>query len=102
MISLPPNCTSVHQPIDQGIIKAVKKRYNYKLLSSILENITNREQRHQASTKMLPGTAGLNEGGEAHVIHVILHNVWNDMEASIIVHFYAKSATLTITIDADI
>ncbi len=51
---------------------------------------------------MLPGTAGLNEGGEAHLIHVILHNVWNDMEASIIVHCWAKSAILTITIDADI
>jgi hypothetical protein len=53
---------------------------------------------------MLPGTVGLNEGREAHLLDVmkILHNVWNDTEASTIAFCWAKSAILTHTIDGDI
>ena len=33
---LPPNVTSVCQPMDQGILEALKKRYRRKLLSSLV------------------------------------------------------------------
>uniref|UniRef100_A0A2S2Q5U0 Tigger transposable element-derived protein 6 n=1 Tax=Sipha flava TaxID=143950 RepID=A0A2S2Q5U0_9HEMI len=32
----PPNCTAVHQPLDQGIIRAVKSRYRIFLLRQIV------------------------------------------------------------------
>ena len=44
LISLPPNCTAVHQPMDQGIIHALKRKYRYKLLSKIMENIEHRDE----------------------------------------------------------
>ena len=90
--------------MDQGIIQAVKKINHYKLLSSILENAENREQFCQAPQKMLAGTAGLNEGREAHLLDAmkILHHVWNDMEVSTIARCWAKSAILAPTMNADI
>lgn len=36
---LPPNVTSLIQPMDQGVIECLKRRYRRKLLSSILEKI---------------------------------------------------------------
>ena len=82
MIMLPPNCTAIHQPMDQGISTAINRSYHYKLLCKVLENIDNHAQLHQASQQMLPGIAGLNEGREAHLLDVmkILNQVWNDME----------------------
>ena len=39
MIPWPPNCTAVHQPMDQGIIQALKRKYRYKLLNKVIENV---------------------------------------------------------------
>ena len=36
-ISLPPNVTSVHQPLDAGIIAALKRRYKRRLLALVVE-----------------------------------------------------------------
>jgi len=36
VLFLPPNVTSLCQPMDQGVLEATKKRYRYKLLESIL------------------------------------------------------------------
>ena len=36
-IFLPPNVTSLIQPMDQGVIEALKRRYRRKYISSILE-----------------------------------------------------------------
>ena len=62
MMPLPPTCTAVHQPIDQGIIQAVKKKYRYKLLSKVFETIERCDEIRQMSSRMLAGTTGLNEG----------------------------------------
>jgi hypothetical protein len=39
MIPLSPNCTAVHQPMDQGIIQSLKRKYLYKLLNKVIENV---------------------------------------------------------------
>lgn len=40
---LPPNCTSVHQPMDYGIIAAIKSRYKYILLEKTVCGLTSRK-----------------------------------------------------------
>ena len=66
-IALPSNCTVIHQPMDQGISTAINRSYHYKLLCKVLENIDNHAELRQASQQMLPGTADLDEGREAHL-----------------------------------
>ena len=86
MIPLPPNCMAVHQPMDQGIIQALKRKYRYKLLNKVIENVEQRDAFLQILQRMLAGTAGLNEGKQAHLLDVqcILHEVWKDMEVTTI------------------
>ena len=40
IIFLPPNVTSTTQPLDQGVISVVKRKYRTKLLNQIVSNIS--------------------------------------------------------------
>lgn len=48
-ILLPPNCTSVHQPMDQGIIAALKAKFKSKLLHIMVKKLENYDQLRQLS-----------------------------------------------------
>jgi hypothetical protein len=65
----PPGCTSIHQPMDQGIIAKTKLIYRKELLdvkvSTMLVADTLRAQAKER--KMKAGTAGLAEGHHPHV-----------------------------------
>ncbi len=43
IIFLPPNCSSVHQPLDMGIIASLKVRYKHTLLERTIELLPYRE-----------------------------------------------------------
>ena len=43
VIFLPPNCTSMFQPMDSGVIAMLKKNYRTRLLMILLENYDDRE-----------------------------------------------------------
>ena len=43
ILSLPPNCTSVHQPMDQGLLEALKRRYKKKYMFEWFDALENRE-----------------------------------------------------------
>ena len=69
----PPGCTSVHQPMDQGIIAKLKLMYRKELLdvkaSTMLVDGTLRAQaKHR---KMKVGTVGLAEGHHPHVRNAV-------------------------------
>ena len=53
MFKLPPNITSVFQPMDQGIIAALKSGYRNRLLSRLVEVADNYGDL-QAMAKQLP------------------------------------------------
>ena len=53
MFKLPPNITSVFQPMDQGIIAALKSGYRNRLLSRLVE-VANNYGDLQAMAKQLP------------------------------------------------
>ncbi len=59
-ILLPPNCTAVHQPMDQGIIAALKAGYKSKFLHIMVRNLDNYDQLRQLGTTLPAGIRGLN------------------------------------------
>ena len=70
VVTYPPNCTSVRQPMDMGIIAATKLNYRRELLDMKVSTMgvaaTLRAQAKQRN--MAAGTAGLGEGGWVRVI----------------------------------
>lgn len=65
----PPNCTSVHQPMDQGIIATTKVLYRKELLDVKLSTmlVASQLRAEAAERKMARGTAGLANGHHPHV-----------------------------------
>ena len=99
VIFLPPNVTSVYQPMDAGVIAMLKKNYRYKLLMKMFEIFEERQERRDAAkaAKMRAGTMGLNEGHAPHVRDVmdILHEVWEEVPASKIKNCWIKSTLVS-------
>ncbi|XP_054713680.1 tigger transposable element-derived protein 6-like [Uloborus diversus] len=70
----PPNCTSVLQPLDQGIIRAVKARYRSLLLRHILlgiENDSGRKPNVKEAIEMIAGS--WNEISENTIVNCWRH-----------------------------
>ncbi|XP_045035833.1 jerky protein homolog-like [Daphnia magna] len=55
----PPNSTSVHQPLDQGIISAVKIDYKKRMLSKFIEAYDDIERIQQLASTIKKGRKGL-------------------------------------------
>ncbi len=73
VVFLPPNCTSVYQPMDSGVIAMLKKNYRYKLLHKMFEIFDERQvlRENARAAKMALGTMGLKEGFSPHVCNVM-------------------------------
>ena len=99
VIFLPPNVTSVYQPMDAGVIAMLKKNYRYRLLMRMFDIFEERQDRREAAkaAKMAAGTMGLNEGYAPHVFDVIeiLYEVWNEIPASKIKKCWVKSTLVS-------
>ena len=54
-ILLPPNCTAVHQPMDQGITAALKANNKSKLLHIMVKNLENYDQLRQLGASLTAG-----------------------------------------------
>eukprot|EP00984_Skeletonema_dohrnii_P031549 scaffold24154_cov78-Skeletonema_dohrnii-CCMP3373.AAC.1 len=93
VIFLPPNCTSMFQPMDAGVIAMLKKNYRTKLLMIMLETYDDRENLRRNAEKMLAGTKGLSEGYPPHLRDVmdILFEVWEEVDPSAIRRCWIKS-----------
>lgn len=99
VVFLPPNVTSMYQPMDSGVIAMVKKNYRYRLLRNVFEIFEERESLREAAkrAKMTAGTMGLNEGCTPHVKDVmdILFIVWNDIPAAKVRNCWEKSTLVS-------
>jgi len=54
---LPPNVTSVHQPLDAGIIACIKRRYKRLLISLVLGAIPEKRRRQVAAAAAAPAAS---------------------------------------------
>ena len=99
VIFLPPNVTSVFQPMDCGVIALIKKNYRYRLLRKMLEIFEERQSRREAAkrAKMQAGTKGLKEGHAPHLKDAmdILYEVWSDTSALKVKNCWIKSTLVS-------
>ena len=76
---LPPNATSIVQPLDQGIIHSVKRRYKKKLAERYLVSVENNKDANTI-LKQLDIVAATN----------MVHNAWKETSATIIQNCFRK------------
>ena len=98
VVMLPPNCTSMYQPMDCGVIAMVKKNYRSLLLSKYIEMFEIREQLRKDAVElgMARGTKGLAQGFTPHLRDVIdlLYEVQEKVVAESLFNCWRKSTLL--------
>ena len=78
-LMLPPNATSIVQPLDQGIIRSVKRRYKKKLAERYLVSVENNKDANTI-LKQLDIVAATN----------MVHNAWKETSSTIIQNCFHK------------
>ena len=77
----PPNITSVYQPLDQGIISALKAKYKAKVLENLVGTANSFEQFQLMATHLPGGCSGLAYGNPPHISDAIciVKECWNSI-----------------------
>ena len=87
---LPPNATSIVQPLYQGIICSVKRRYKKKLAERYLVSVENNKDVNTI-LKQLDIVAATN----------MVHNAWKETSSTIIQNCFCKAGFKHHTVDPD-
>ena len=93
----PPNVTSWKQPMDMGIIAALKKRYRYLLLKDIIAYHDNspaiKDRLVTAALKLKRGAAGVAFGRPAHLLDAanFANIAWNEISADSLKNCFKKA-----------
>lgn len=93
----PPNVTSWKQPMDMGIIAALKKRYKYRLLRDIIayhdlsQDI--KDTLKQSALRMRRGAAGIDNGKSATLYDAAQYAVeaWSDLSEETLKNCFIKA-----------
>ena len=95
-ILLPPNCTSVHQPMDQDVIAALKHRYKSQLLQVMVKNLERYDELRQLGASITAGLRGLQHGYPANLLDasIMAHEAWEDLSQVTMVNCWLKSNIL--------
>ena len=104
VFKLPPNITSVFQPLDQGIIAAFKAGYKTRLLEKVISTADSFLEL-QVMAKTLPtGSAGLNYGCAAHVRDAIdlVKLAWDSLSPSVIAACWEHAHCLPVVDSAEV
>ena len=89
-LMLPPNFTSVMQPLDQGIIMSVKRRYKKKLAERYLVSVENNKDAN-VLLKQLDIVAATN----------MVHHAWKETPKSIIENCFRKAFFKHYSVDPE-
>ena len=95
----PPNCTSWIQPMDMGIIHAVKKRYKYLLLSAIInfhDLPSNAKELVMKNAPTRRGAKGVEHGAPANLMDaaIFIEQAWREVSSKSIQNCFYKSTII--------
>ncbi|EGD82214.1 hypothetical protein PTSG_11939 [Salpingoeca rosetta] len=93
LLFLPPNLTSKHQPMDMGLISAVKMRYKAYVLQQLLAYYDDGQQTPLPKSR---GLRGLAHGAPPNIRDAltILKRVWDEVKPESVVRCWMKAACL--------
>ncbi|EGD80193.1 hypothetical protein PTSG_13111 [Salpingoeca rosetta] len=93
LLFLPPNLTSKHQPMDMGLISAVKMRYKAYVLQQLLAYYDDGQQTPLPKSR---GLRGLAHGAPPNIRDAltILKRVWEEVKPESVVRCWMKAACL--------
>jgi len=96
VIELPPNNTAVYQPLDAGVIAALKRRYKTRLLQRLVENLDHLISSKRAHPRVQRG-GGLDEGGQAHLLDAarIIVEEWDKISAEQLANCWLRADLLS-------
>lgn len=96
LYKLPPNCTSVHQPRDLGIIASLKKKYRYTLLDNFMSHLDHLDELREIGKKKNPGLRGLKDGFPPNVLDAaeIIHEAWQKIPIDTLLRCWVKADIL--------
>ena len=104
IFTLPPNCTSVHLPMDMGGISAWKSRYRHTLLRDMIVTMETREQRKRMAitNKLKAGMRGLSEGHDPYMLDVseLVACTWKQVSERTISRCWIKADILPVGVTA--
>lgn len=66
VIELPPNTTAMYQPLDEGAIAQVRRRYKTRLVQCVVNNLDAVIASGRPAPRV-PRGGGLDQGGQAHL-----------------------------------
>jgi len=92
--ALPPNTTARLQPMDAGIIAALKCKYKYDLLVEVVSRLDGLASEHFGDCKR--GTRGLQEGADPHILDAmeLCGRAWSDISERTVARCWAHTGVL--------
>eukprot|EP00178_Gracilaria_changii_P027519 TRINITY_DN8851_c0_g1_i1.p1 TRINITY_DN8851_c0_g1~~TRINITY_DN8851_c0_g1_i1.p1 ORF type:complete len:175 (-),score=19.80 TRINITY_DN8851_c0_g1_i1:3536-4060(-) len=98
IMTLPPNCTAIHQPMDLGLVAAWKVRYCGLLLRKIVLDIEMRQQRRESNRALIAGMKEMNERHDLHLLDVskMVEGSWSNASQSTIARCWVKANLLPL------
>ena len=104
IFTLPPNCTSLHQPMDMGIIAVWNSHYRHTLLRDMIIIMETREEwkRMAIVNKLKAGMKGLSEGQDPHMLDVseLVARTWEKVSERTIARCWMKASILPVGVHA--
>lgn len=96
VIYLPKHTTAMYQPLDQGIIAAVKRRAKTLLATAYIQALNDWDRVRAIGAAMTPGTAGVAQGFKANLLDAskFLDQAWKSISPQTITNCWKKSKTV--------
>jgi len=103
VIELPPNTTAVYQPLDAGIIAALKRRYKTRLLERVVASLDKWVESARPAPRVPRGGA-LGVGGQAHLLDAarIIRAEWDKISTEQLANCWLKADVLPTEAAAEV